>query len=105
MEMKSKLYSPMLIKLFSLLCLLLLVTSQDFDFFYFVLQWPGSYCDTQQSCCYPVTGKPATDFGIHGLWPNYSNGSYPSNCDPSNAFDKSQVHPPCLKLRLFRRVI
>ncbi|KAH7306431.1 hypothetical protein KP509_22G011400 [Ceratopteris richardii] len=56
----------------------------DFDFFYFVQQWPGSYCDLKQKCCYPVTGKPAADFSIHGLWPNYNDGSYPSNCAGSS---------------------
>ncbi|XP_021890562.1 ribonuclease 3-like [Carica papaya] len=65
--------------------------SQDFDFFYFVQQWPGSYCDTKHSCCYPKSGKPAADFGIHGLWPNYNDGSYPSNCNPDSVFDKSQI--------------
>ncbi|CAI0448012.1 unnamed protein product [Linum tenue] len=70
-----------------------LSVSKDFDFFYFVQQWPGSYCDTQQSCCYPTTGKPAPDFGVHGLWPNYNDGTYPSNCDSSNPFDQSKVTP------------
>ncbi|XP_020255490.1 extracellular ribonuclease LE-like [Asparagus officinalis] len=65
--------------------------ARDFDFFYFVLQWPGSYCDTRRSCCYPSTGKPAADFGIHGLWPNYNDGSYPSNCDPDSAYDESKI--------------
>jgi len=83
--------SSMLIKLFTIQCLLLLSVAQDFDFFYFVQQWPGSYCDTKQSCCYPKTGKPASDFGIHGLWPNYNDGSYPSNCDPDSPFDQSKV--------------
>lgn len=63
----------------------------DYDFFYLVLQWPGSYCDTKQSCCYPRSGKPAADFGIHGLWPNRDDGSYPQNCNPANAFDPSKV--------------
>ncbi|RZC52652.1 hypothetical protein C5167_021078 [Papaver somniferum] len=71
--------------------LAVLCVSQDFDFFYFVQQWPGSYCDTKQSCCYPTTGKPVADFGIHGLWPNYNDGSYPSNCDNSNQFDPSSI--------------
>ncbi|CAH8382488.1 unnamed protein product [Eruca vesicaria subsp. sativa] len=62
-----------------------------FDFFYFVLQWPGAYCDTNRACCYPTTGKPAADFGIHGLWPNYNDGSYPSNCDPDSEFDPSKI--------------
>ncbi|XP_062186550.1 ribonuclease 1-like [Phragmites australis] len=47
-------------------------TAEKFDFFYLVQQWPGSFCDTRQGCCFPDTGKPAADFGIHGLWPNYA---------------------------------
>ncbi|KAK7819884.1 ribonuclease 3, partial [Quercus suber] len=31
--------------------------------------WPGAYCDSKHSCCYPETGKPVTDFTIGGLWP------------------------------------
>ncbi|KAL5540668.1 hypothetical protein UlMin_041252 [Ulmus minor] len=80
-----------LINLFVLGHLAVLSVSQDFDFFYFVQQWPGSYCDTKQSCCYPKTGKPAADFGIHGLWPNYKDGTYPSNCDSNNPFDQSKI--------------
>ncbi|PWA34202.1 wounding-induced ribonuclease [Artemisia annua] len=79
------------IKLLTLLSLFVLSASQDFDFFYFVQQWPGSYCDSKQGCCYPSTGKPASDFGIHGLWPNRDDGSYPSNCDSSNPFDISKI--------------
>ncbi|KAG0480391.1 hypothetical protein HPP92_011249 [Vanilla planifolia] len=72
-------------------CFAALSSAQDFDFFYFVQQWPGSYCDTKRSCCYPTTGKPAADFGIHGLWPNYNSGSYPSDCDPDSPYDASQI--------------
>ncbi|GAB2248367.1 hypothetical protein Droror1_Dr00008249 [Drosera rotundifolia] len=68
-----------------------LCQSAGFDFFYFVQQWPGSYCDTSQGCCNPTSGKPPSDFGIHGLWPNYNSGGYPSNCDSSNPFDPSQI--------------
>ncbi|PKA50715.1 Extracellular ribonuclease LE [Apostasia shenzhenica] len=68
-----------------------LPSAQDFDFFYFVQQWPGSYCDTKKSCCYPTTGKPAADFGIHGLWPNYNSGDYPSSCDPDSLYDSYQI--------------
>ncbi|XP_059655046.1 extracellular ribonuclease LE-like [Cornus florida] len=83
--------SSLLIKLLVIQSLLVLCIARDFDFFYFVQQWPGSYCDTKQSCCYPKTGKPAADFGIHGLWPNYKDGSYPSNCDPNSPYDQSKI--------------
>ncbi|KAJ8773788.1 hypothetical protein K2173_006438 [Erythroxylum novogranatense] len=87
--MKS--YSSVLIKLLVILSLSVLCVSQDFDFYYFVQQWPGSYCDSQNSCCYPSTGKPAADFGIHGLWPNNKDDSYPSNCDPNSPFNKNEI--------------
>ncbi|KAJ3673370.1 hypothetical protein LUZ60_006744 [Juncus effusus] len=81
-------------KLFFLLSLSLFAAvscARDFDFFYFVQQWPGSYCDTQRRCCYPTTGKPAAEFTIHGLWPNYNDGTYPSNCDQNQEFDYSEI--------------
>lgn len=59
------------------------------------LQWPGAYCDSRHSCCYPKTGKPAADFGIHGLWPNYKTGGWPQNCNPDSTFDELRV---CFKL-------
>lgn len=80
-----------LLPIFLLQFLTIACASKDFDFFYFVQQWPGSYCDTKQSCCYPTTGKPDADFGIHGLWPNYKDGSYPSNCDRDRPFDSSEI--------------
>ncbi|KAJ4974299.1 hypothetical protein NE237_007473 [Protea cynaroides] len=80
-----------LIQILVIQLLTILCVSKDFDFFYFVQQWPGSYCDTKGNCCYPTTGKPDADFGIHGLWPNYNDGTYPSNCDPNTAFDPSAI--------------
>ncbi|XP_028800245.1 ribonuclease 3-like [Neltuma alba] len=80
-----------LLKLLILQHLSVLFVSQDFDFFYFVQQWPQAYCDTKRSCCYPKSGKLEADFSIHGLWPNYNDGSWPSNCDPDSVFDKSQI--------------
>ncbi|WJX62570.1 ribonuclease T2 [Trifolium repens] len=66
-------------------------SAQDFDFFYFIQQWPGAYCDSKQSCCFPKTGKPATNFTIYGLRPNTNDNSSPSNCDTESVFDKAKI--------------
>ncbi|XP_039034722.1 ribonuclease 1-like [Hibiscus syriacus] len=90
-----------LINLLLLQYLAILGISKGFDFFYFVQQWPGSYCDSGKfSCCYPPTGKPTADFSIHGLWPNYINGSYPQNCDPSNPFNESEISDLISSMRM-----
>ncbi|KAE9605534.1 hypothetical protein Lal_00025578 [Lupinus albus] len=74
--------------------------SPKFDYFYFVQQWPGSYCDTRRPCCYPSTGKPAANFGIHGLWPQRNDGTYPSNCDHNHHFNSSQISNITLQLKI-----
>ncbi|KAJ7943470.1 Ribonuclease [Quillaja saponaria] len=84
-------YSSVFVKLLTLQCLVILCVSQSFDFFYFVQQWPGSICDTKRSCCYPKAGKPAANFSIHGLWPNYNNRSWPSFCNRESLFDHSKL--------------
>jgi len=65
--------------------------ARSFDFYYFVQQWPGSYCDTRRGCCYPRTGKPASEFSIHGLWPNYNTGKWPQFCGSSREFEYSKI--------------
>ncbi|XP_052173695.1 ribonuclease 1-like [Diospyros lotus] len=89
--MKGRQSSFVFIKLLVIQSVAALSVARDFDFFYLVQQWPASYCDTKRSCCYPTTGKPAEDFSIHGLWPNYDDGTYPSNCDSDNLFDPSEI--------------
>ncbi|CAN6484571.1 unnamed protein product [Victoria cruziana] len=76
---------------FLLLLSSVMSTAREFDFFFFVQQWPGSYCDTRRGCCYPKAGKPAADFSIHGLWPNYNDGSYPSYCDRHSHFNTAEI--------------
>jgi hypothetical protein len=71
-----------------------------------LLQWPGSFCDTTKGCCFPVTGEPGPYFGIHGLWPNRNDGSYPASCT-NEEFDPSQVSisPSLLKTKTFGNIL
>ncbi|XP_078433156.1 ribonuclease 1-like isoform X2 [Wolffia australiana] len=70
-----------------LIALLLIAPGHCYDFLYFVQQWPGSLCNTRESCCYPTSGKPGAEFSIHGLWPSNVDGSYPSFCNPGEPFE------------------
>ncbi|XP_062113641.1 extracellular ribonuclease LE-like [Humulus lupulus] len=84
--MKSALITILLLSYLSVLCV-----ADNFDFFFFVQQWPGSYCE-EHGCCKPSTGvTPSEKFTIIGLWPKFSNGSTPSSCNPSNAFDQTKI--------------
>ncbi|KAL6657015.1 hypothetical protein ACP70R_004795 [Stipagrostis hirtigluma subsp. patula] len=74
-----------------------------FDFFYHVQQWPGSYCDTKH-CCFPHGKKPAADFGIHGMWPNYAKcphagKCWPEFCDCNDQLDETLIEDLKDKLR------
>ncbi|KAK9085444.1 hypothetical protein Sjap_025855 [Stephania japonica] len=44
--------------------------AKEFDFYYYVLMWPGSFCDQYNGdgCCMPTARAPAIDFFISGLW-------------------------------------
>ncbi|KAF3431468.1 hypothetical protein FNV43_RR26199 [Rhamnella rubrinervis] len=86
--MKKFTQSSIFIKLLIIQFLAIVYTCHGFDFFYF---WPGSLCDAKRACCLPTSGKPATDFGIHGLWPTFNNGSYPANCNANSPFDGSKI--------------
>ena len=39
-----------------------------------------------------------TDFTIHGLWPDYDDGSYPSFCNSTDEFDPEKVRDLLPKL-------
>jgi ribonuclease T2 len=60
----------------------------DFDFYLFSLSWSPGFCDIEGD----RKGKPecfthnGTGFQVHGLWPQFENGDYPSFCDRSRNF-------------------
>lgn len=59
------------------------------DFYYFVQQWPASYCHSRGGCC----GKqPTSYFSVHGLWPTYKKGHWPSDCCSSGKLEFDRKH-------------
>ncbi|RZC80165.1 hypothetical protein C5167_042741 [Papaver somniferum] len=88
--MKSSAILLLLVEIFLVQHVGVLSVQQDFDFFYFVQQWPGSHQDTVQGCS-SKPGKIKSDFGIHGLWPNYVDGTYPTYCDSENPFNPTSI--------------
>mmetsp|Transcript_49778 Transcript_49778/g.159026 ORF Transcript_49778/g.159026 Transcript_49778/m.159026 type:complete len:268 (-) Transcript_49778:100-903(-) len=62
--------------------------ASGFDFFYFVQTWPAEFCEKMK--CNVDTLKKSDGFTIHGLWPNFMNGTYPASCD-SRPFDEAKI--------------
>lgn len=56
---------------------------REFDYFALSLQWPGTICASTRHCC-SINGccrsEPLQTFTIHGLWPDYDDGTWPSCC-------------------------
>ncbi|KAK1313773.1 Ribonuclease 2 [Acorus calamus] len=68
--------------------------SREFDYFKLALQWPGSICHRTRHCC-PKNGccrrsNPLSEFTIHGLWPDYNDGTWPACCSRSD-FDVKKI--------------
>ena len=53
----------------------------DYDYFYLVLQWPESYCNTGKVTCYDDAWE--YRFTLHGMWPqkNWQGVSCPGSPD------------------------
>lgn len=62
---------------------------REFDYFVFSQQWPGTYCKQSGTCCENVE-KPV-NFTVHGVWPEYNDGSYPSCCS-GPGFDQGKIN-------------
>ncbi|XP_058111752.1 ribonuclease 3-like [Magnolia sinica] len=55
----------------------------DFDFFYFILMWPGSFC-VRNGCCLPEAfPEPELDFFVKGMYPAKKTGELVSCCNTS----------------------
>lgn len=60
----------------------------EFDYLLLAVRWPPSDC-TEDQCVPSIPDR----WIIHGLWPNFANGSWPQNCCPSAPFDEGAVAP------------
>ncbi|GMY33704.1 ribonuclease 2 [Fagus crenata] len=85
--------------LFLLSLQFVLIVSEDngqreFDYFALALQWPGTVCQRTRHCCSSNAccrrSNAPTEFTIHGLWPDYNDGTWPACCSKSN-FDEKKI--------------
>ncbi|KAL3724996.1 hypothetical protein ACJRO7_030068 [Eucalyptus globulus] len=65
---------------------------REFDYFQLAMQWPGTYCRRTRHCCSSNaccrgSNAPA-EFTIHGLWPDYNDGTWPACCSRSRFNEK-----------------
>ena len=65
--------------------------ARDFEYYILALSWSPNWCaETGDSIGAPECSKHGLAFTLHGLWPEYDAGGYPSDCrttarDPSRA--------------------
>ncbi|TVU36184.1 hypothetical protein EJB05_18105 [Eragrostis curvula] len=68
---------------------------REFDYFALALQWPGTICASTRHCCAKngcCRSEPLRTFTIHGLWPDYDDGTWPSCCRHTN-FEMDKILP------------
>ncbi|XP_062228429.1 ribonuclease 2-like [Phragmites australis] len=68
---------------------------REFDYFALALQWPGTICASTRHCCAKngcCRSEPLQTFTIHGLWPDYDDGTWPSCCRYTN-FEMEKILP------------
>ncbi|KAK8565113.1 hypothetical protein V6N12_058688 [Hibiscus sabdariffa] len=69
---------------------------REFDYFALALQWPGTICHRTRHCCSSNAccrgSNSPTEFTIHGLWPDYNDGTWPSCCARAR-FDVKEISP------------
>ncbi|CAL9023064.1 unnamed protein product [Prunus brigantina] len=67
---------------------------REFDYFNLALQWPGTFCQRTRYCCSSNAccrgANSPTVFTIHGLWPDYNDGTWPACCT-QKSFDEKEI--------------
>jgi len=76
-------------KRYTIFFLLVFITSTiAWDYFLFVQVWPGSWLVNSNITDYNFTNS---YFSIHGIWPEYDNGSWPQYCPGEGQYKKFNV--------------
>ncbi|KAI5679857.1 hypothetical protein M9H77_01084 [Catharanthus roseus] len=69
---------------------------REFDYFKLALQWPGTICRGRHRCCSSNAccrnSNALNEFTIHGLWPDYNDGTWPACCNGPR-FDAKEIFP------------
>ncbi|XP_057789620.1 ribonuclease 2-like [Salvia miltiorrhiza] len=68
---------------------------REFDYFMLSFLWPGTAClSSGGECCHSNAccrrSSALTEFTIHGLWPDYNDGTWPACC-PGKRFDIKKI--------------
>ena len=74
---------------FFLVGLSLPVVIYAFDYYVLAKTWSPEFCLENPNVCLL---KPNPSFSLHGLWPQYKNGKYPSFCQPCEEFKKEKLN-------------
>ena len=53
-------------------------------------EWPGSFCDSKQGCVWPIQ-QPTLGWTLHGLWPEFNDGTWPQYCDKTAPFNVTSL--------------
>ncbi|MCD7473524.1 Ribonuclease 2 [Datura stramonium] len=76
---------------------------REFDYFKLSLLWPGTACRNTTRCCSSnacCRSNSPSVFTIHGLWPDYNDGTWPACCSGSK-FDKKKISALLKPLRKY----
>ena len=68
---------------------------RSYDYYILAVELPGTVCKSRD--CNYLDSLTSTSINMHGLWPNYNNGSYPQFCT-EDKYDPSKLTSETISL-------